>query len=151
MKSIKSSLPVLSPAGLRGSMLTRGLVDGLSIARGPFCFIETLRPSVDVEAFAGRGPLPLMLTKGCTALSWPGDGPVERIKSAKSRRDACSMRGSLARGLPTTFLLGEGFCGAATGPLLLEDDLDGRLAVPNALSLSAGTRGWTVTLDVVCL
>lgn len=36
------------------------------------------------------------------------------------------MRGSLASCLPTTFLLGEDLAGAATGPLLLDEDLDGR-------------------------
>jgi hypothetical protein len=70
------------------------------------------------------------------------------MKSAKSRIDSCSMRGSLASCLPTTFLLGDDFCGAATGPLLLDDDLEGRLLVPKELSLSAFTRGWTVTLDL---
>jgi hypothetical protein len=58
------------------------------------------------------------------------------------------MRGSLANGRVTTFLLGEDFGGAATGPLLLDVDRLGRLAVPKELSLSALTRGWTVTLDV---
>ena len=127
----------------------RGLAEGLSKPRGPFCLVDILRPREEVEAFAGRGPLPLTLTNGCTGFSWPGEGPVDRMKSAKSRIDSPSMRGSLASCLPTTFRLGEDFAGAAgTGPLLLDADLDGRWPVPNELSLSAFTLGWTVTLEV---
>ena len=135
MKSMRSSLPVLRPAGLRGSMFMRDLVAGLFKAPEAFTMAEPLRPSEDVEL------LPLRLTKGCTFFSCVFEGPVERMKSAKSRIDSCSTRGSLARGRVTTFLLGEDLCGTATGPLLLEVDLLGRLLVPKELSLSALTRG----------
>jgi hypothetical protein len=148
MKSIKSSLPELSPAGLRGSILSRNLDTGLSTPRVPCCFVDNLRPSEDVDAFADFEPLPLTLMNGCGGLSWPGEGPVDLMKSAKSRIDSCSTRGSLASCLPTTFLLGDDLVGAATGPLLREDDLLGRLLVPNELSLSAFTRGWTTILDL---
>jgi hypothetical protein len=143
MKSIRSSCPVLRPAGLRGSMFMRGLVDRPSEARVPFCLVESLRPSEDDEAFVDLGPLPLMATNGCTFFSCPGEGPVERIKSARSRMESCSMRGSLASWRPTTFLLGEALCGAGTGPLLLDADLVGGLlvTVPEDTTLSALTRG----------
>lgn len=107
MKSIKSPLPVLRPAGLRGSMLGRARVaDPLAL---PDCFdMDILRPRDDVDWLPDFWPFPLMLTKGCTGFSCPGEGPVERIKSAKSRMDSDSIFGSLASGLVTTFRLGEG-------------------------------------------
>lgn len=108
MKSIKSSLPVLRPAGLRGSMFIRGLAEGPSRLREPCCLVDEFRP-IDVEdPFGDFKPLPLMLTKGCTVFSWPGEGPVDRMKSAKSRMDSDSMRGSRASGLVMTLRLGEG-------------------------------------------
>ena len=64
MKSMRSSLPVLSPAGLRGSMLTRGLADGPSIAREPDCLVEVFLPIEEEEPFGDFRPLPLMLRKG---------------------------------------------------------------------------------------
>ena len=119
MKSIKSSLPGLSPAGLRGSMLIRGLADGPSIARELNCLVDVFLPIDEEETFGDTRPFPLMLIKGCGAFSWPGEGPVDRIKSAKSRMDSDSMRGSLASGLVITFLLGEGLWPGTPGPLPL--------------------------------
>lgn len=143
MKSIRSSLPVLRPAGLRGSILTRGLADGPSMLREPSCLCDVLRPMEVVEPFGDFMPLPLILTKGCGDFSWPGEGPVERMKSAKSRMDSASMRGSLASGRVITFLLGEGLWFGTPGPLPLLVGLAG--SAPNELSLSASTRGYTVT------
>lgn len=133
-------------------MYIRGFGDGLSVVRGTFCcFVDTLRPSEDVEVFEDFGPLPLMWTKGCTLFSCPGEGPVDRMKSAKSRMDSPSMRGSRASCRVTTFLLGEARCWVDVGPWLLGADRLGRLLVPKELSLPALTRGWTVTVEVVGL
>jgi hypothetical protein len=61
---MRSSLPVLSPAGLRGSMLTRDLAEGPSIAREPDCLVEVFLPMDEEEPFGDFRPLPLMLRKG---------------------------------------------------------------------------------------
>lgn len=150
MKSIRSSLPVLSPAGLRGSMLMRGLADSPFIARELDCLVDIFLPMEEEEPFGDIRPLPLMLRKGCGAFSWPGEGPVDRIKSAKSRMDSDSMRGSLACGLVITFLLGEGLWLGTPGPLpplplLL---VLGGLIGTAALFLSASTRGYAATKAV---
>lgn len=66
------------------------------------------------------------------------------MKSAKSRMDSDSMRGSLASGLVITFLLGEGLWPETPGPLPLLPLLlvlggFGTALLPNALSLLAST------------
>jgi hypothetical protein len=143
MKSIKSLWPSLSPAGLRGSMFTRALVVGLD------CLSDDLRPTEADDPCADVEPFPLMLTNGCTGFSWPGGGPVDRIKSAKSRMESESMRGSRARGLVTTFRLDDGLWCGAVGTLPFAPCLFGNPVVPNELSLSALTRGYTVTEDAL--
>lgn len=141
MKSIRSLLPSLSPC--RGSIFTRGLAEAES-EREFGCFVDILRPRDDVDPLV-VGPLTATFTNGCTVFSCPGAGPVDLMKSAKSRIDSLSMRGSLASGLDTTFLLGDGLCCATVGPLVLEAVLLGKFPVPNWLS-SALTRGYTVTV-----
>lgn len=72
------------------------------------------------------------------------------MKSAKSRMDSDSIRGSLASGLVMTFRLGEGLWWEVpkTWPPLLVG-LAGSEFAPNELSLSASTRGYTVTEEVL--
>ena len=76
------------------------------------------------------------------------------MKSAKSRIDSDSMRGSLASGLVITFLLGDGLWPETPEslpllPLLpVLGGLAGNALLPNALFLSASTRGYTVTAVV---
>ena len=108
MKSIKSPFPVDRPAGERGSMLGRVRVAGVLFALPDCLEVDILRPREEVEWLPDFWPLLLMLTKGWMGFSWPGEGPVERIKSAKSRMDSDSILGSRARGLVTTLRLGEG-------------------------------------------
>jgi hypothetical protein len=81
----------------------------------------------------------------CTGFSSPGAGPVDRIKSAKSRIESPFTCGSLANGFLIDLLLldVEGM-----GPLLCGAVLTGRCCDPNWLSLSALTRGYTVTEDL---
>lgn len=68
-------------------------------------------------------------TKGCTGRSWPGEGPVDRMKSAKSRIESDWMRGSLASGLgPTDFLVE---VGRPPGPLFREPVRAGIGCEPN--------------------
>jgi hypothetical protein len=113
----------------------------------PDCLeIDILRPREEVDWLPDFWPFPLMLTKGCTGFSCPGEGPVDRIKSAKSRIDSDSILGSLASGLVTTLRLGEGLCWAVVGPFALGAVVLGRFAVPKDLS-SALARGYTVTDD----
>lgn len=58
----------------------------------------------------------LRATNGCTARSSPGAGPVDRMKSAKSRIDSLLIRGSRALGFAMLSLpLDDG-----TGPCVLE-------------------------------
>jgi hypothetical protein len=114
------------------------------------CFIDVFRPTEVEEPLFDFKPLPLMFTKGCGAFSWPGEGPVDRMKSAKSRIDSDSMRGSRASGRVITFLLGEGLWLGTPGTLLaLLLALAGSAFAPNELSLSASTRGYTITEAVL--
>lgn len=97
MKSIKSSLPLRCPAGLRGSICMRGLADGPSLTIEPglellgLCLVENLLPSplmaVD-DAFGDSVAELANETNGWTGRSPPDDGPVDRMKSAKSRIDS---------------------------------------------------------------
>lgn len=88
----------------------RGLAEGPSPPMSEFtlewlgvCFVDILRPMALMEAEDPVGDFALAavckFTNGCTGRSWPGDGPVDRMKSAKSRIDSASIRGSRARGL----------------------------------------------------
>ena len=61
------------------------------------------------------------------------------MKSAKSRIDSDSMRGSLANGLVITFLLGEGLWPETPGPLPLLPLLLVLGGFSTALFLSAST------------
>ena len=67
------------------------------------------------------------------------------MKSAKSRMDSESMRGSLASGRVMTFRLGEGLCPETPGPLPLM--LGFADSVPDDLLLLASTRGCEVLLE----
>ena len=84
-----------------------------AFGEGPFAeddrLVDNFRPREDVDPWLAFGVCPpLTLTNGCTGFSCPGEGPVDRMKSAKSRIDSDSIFGSLASGLVTTLRLGDG-------------------------------------------
>lgn len=107
-----------------------------ALAEVPFTeddrLVDSFRPSEDDEMLLGfeLGFCPFMLTKGCTGFSWPGEGPVDRMKSAKSRIDSDSIFGSLASGLVTTLRLGDGLWWVPLDDFALGAVVLGKFAVP---------------------
>lgn len=109
----------------------RGLAEGPSPTPEPewewdeLCLVDNFLPrppSDDVEPLVDLGLGELKFTKGWTGRSSPARGPVDRIKSAKSRMDSVWIRGSRASGLATEDFLDD----EVVGGLLRDDDRAGR-------------------------
>ena len=108
------------------------------------CFVDSFLPSPpseDDEPLAGLEAGAAKDTKGLTGRSSAAEGPVDRMKSAKSRIDSVWMRGSLARGLRPIGLFRDDLLGEAVGPLFRAAVRAGKCCEPKELSLSAFTRG----------
>jgi hypothetical protein len=101
---------------------------------------------------------PVRVTKDCTGRSSRPVGPVDRIKSAKSRIDSARMRGSLASGLsPPDDLMEGDRLAVGVGPLPREAVRAGIggettwFPLPVLLGGCTVTGGYTVTEEVgVC-